>query len=176
MSNKVILCDWRGEPDDCSEPAVGWLERAGLREIPVCQAHSEGKELKPFVEPCVFCRIAERVSIGDLPSNLVKPQPRHPMWVALYDIHPQAPTHIIVFPRTHEDRLTGAYPSGELKESFGSGALLSVVMEVAHGLGIFDYRVVINNGPGAGQQIMHLHAHLLAGWNKAPELAPGEHS
>jgi histidine triad (HIT) family protein len=79
--------------------------------------------------------------------------------VAFRDIHPQAPTHILVVPRkeirlhseiTHDDK-------GLI------GHLNWVVGEVARKEGLEHYRVVVNNGEGAGQTVPHLHLHLLGG-------------
>ena len=116
---------------------------------------------------CVFCDIAS----GKIGAKVAVDRP---IWLAVHDINPQAPTHIVVFPKAHEDRLAGEYPEGGLKTAWHAQTLLSVVTDVAEGLGIKDYRVVINNGPGAGQQVMHLHAHILAGWKEGevPGLVP----
>jgi histidine triad (HIT) family protein len=81
--------------------------------------------------------------------------------IAFRDINPQAPVHILVIPRDHYATLA------EL--AAGDGELLADVVAHAHEVavaeGIADggYRVVFNTGPGAGQTVPHVHAHVLGG-------------
>ena len=79
--------------------------------------------------------------------------------VALRDIAPKAPTHLLVVPERHVESLAGAaeYTAEEAK------AMLDFIAETAHAEGLEDYRVVANVGPGAGQTIYHLHWHILGG-------------
>ncbi|QSR88879.1 histidine triad nucleotide-binding protein [Methylacidiphilum caldifontis] len=81
--------------------------------------------------------------------------------VAFRDIHPVAKIHILIVPRKEIPRL------GEATQADTSllGHLLLVVNKIARQLGIFDsgYRIIINNGPDAGESIAHLHLHLLGG-------------
>lgn len=79
--------------------------------------------------------------------------------VAFRDIHPQAPTHILVIPkkeiRTHADI------TAEDVERMGRLHLAAV--QIAQNEGLTDYRLVINCGEGSGQTVPHLHVHLLGG-------------
>jgi len=79
--------------------------------------------------------------------------------VAFRDIHPQAPTHVLVIPREPIAKVADA---GEQHADL-LGHLLLVAGRVAASEGLEDYRLVVNNGAGAGQSVFHLHAHVLGG-------------
>jgi histidine triad (HIT) family protein len=82
-------------------------------------------------------------------------------FIAIRDIYPKAPVHILVIPRRHIDWLNDI---GEAENGFCRG-MLEFVVAVADKLGVKDtgYRVINNVGSGGGQVIFHLHWHLLAG-------------
>ncbi len=75
------------------------------------------------------------------------------------DIQPQAPTHILVIPRKPIVNVSEM----EAADRELLGHLLWVAAEVARQEGLEDYRLVTNNGEGAGQSVFHLHVHLLGG-------------
>lgn len=104
---------------------------------------------------CVFCKIVERT----IPSPLVY-EDEHV--VAFRDLHPQAPTHILVVPRRHIQDLSELAQLGDA--ALGT-ALLSATAKVAATAGIADsgFRVVANTGENAGQSVAHLHLHVLGG-------------
>ncbi|UCE86733.1 MAG: histidine triad nucleotide-binding protein [Deltaproteobacteria bacterium] len=79
--------------------------------------------------------------------------------VAFRDLHPQAPTHVLVIPRKPIPRLSDA---SEDDESL-LGHLLLVANKVAKHEGLSDYRIIVNSGEGAGQTVFHLHLHVLGG-------------
>jgi histidine triad (HIT) family protein len=98
---------------------------------------------------CLFCRLVaegDHVHAGD-------------GFVAVRDIAPKAPTHLLVLPARHVDtfRDVGAFPAEEAKR------MLEFVAETAKNAGLEDYRVIVNVGPSAGQSIFHLHWHVLGG-------------
>ena len=101
---------------------------------------------------CLFCRIAA----GEIPSKKVYADDRV---YAFHDIAPKAPTHVLVVPRKHIARLadTGA----EDREIVGE--VVARAAAIARDLGLEHYRLVVNNGEGAGQTVFHLHMHLLGG-------------
>lgn len=101
---------------------------------------------------CVFCKIVA----GELPAERVH---ELPSWLAIRDTNPQAPVHVLVFPKEHVQRYTERFQSGCCGEY-----LPRVLEDVAKTLGLKDYRLIINNGPGAGQDVPHLHVHILGGW------------
>lgn len=102
------------------------------------------------MENCIFCKIANK----EIPTNLVY---ENDCTVAFSDLNPQAPTHVLVIPKRHYASLN------ELEDEKMMSALLKAVKEVTKKLGIADYRIVINTGKGAGQEVFHIHLHILAG-------------
>ncbi|MCS7220477.1 MAG: histidine triad nucleotide-binding protein [Anaerolineae bacterium] len=103
---------------------------------------------------CVFCRIVRR----EAPADIVYQDEEV---VAFRDINPQAPVHVLIVPRRHIPAITAlGAEDGTL-----AGRLMLVARELAEREGIArsGYRLVINNGPQAGQSIDHLHVHLLGG-------------
>jgi histidine triad (HIT) family protein len=99
---------------------------------------------------CLFCRIAA----GELNTEFLYADDRV---VAFRDIQPQAPVHVLLIPRSHTDALAASQDEAIL------GHLLGAARVTAAKLGLSDYRLVINNGPTAGQSVFHLHLHLLGG-------------
>ena len=80
-------------------------------------------------------------------------------FVAIDDINPQAPVHILVLPERHVDtfRDVGRFDPDETKR------MLEFVADTANKAGLTDDRVVVNVGPGGGQTVFHLHWHILGG-------------
>jgi histidine triad (HIT) family protein len=80
-------------------------------------------------------------------------------FVAVRDIAPKAPVHLLVLPERHVDtfREIEDFPAGEAK------AMLEFVAATAREAGLEDYRVVVNVGAGGGQTVFHLHWHVLGG-------------
>lgn len=109
---------------------------------------------------CLFCRIAT----GELPATVVQKSDRY---LAFRDIHPQAPTHLLVIPREHVRSLN------EAKDGDLLGGLLLFAREVAQaeGIGNQGYRVVLNTNGDGGQTVFHIHAHVLGG--RAMHWPPG---
>jgi histidine triad (HIT) family protein len=97
-----------------------------------------------------------RIARGEAAASIVYQDERA---VAFRDVNPQAPTHLLVIPRQPIEKLADALP--EHAELLGH--LLLVANRVATAAGLRDYRVVVNNGPGAGQSVFHLHVHVLGG-------------
>lgn len=105
-------------------------------------------------KPCIFCQIAS----GEAPAQILRFTPEV---VAFRDLHPQAPTHVLVIPRKHISSLA----SLEDQDAGLVGKVLTVARDLARELGIerTGYRMVINHGPHGGQSVFHLHLHLLGG-------------
>jgi histidine triad (HIT) family protein len=80
-------------------------------------------------------------------------------FAAIADINPRADTHLLVIPERHVEtfREIGEFPAEEALR------MLEFVAGTAREVGLEDYRVVVNVGPGAGQTVFHLHWHLLGG-------------
>jgi histidine triad (HIT) family protein len=81
--------------------------------------------------------------------------------LAFRDIHPKAPTHVLIVPKKNLARVSDATPEDELL----LGHLLLQAAAVARQLGLNQsgYRLVINNGRDAGESVPHLHCHILGG-------------
>jgi len=79
--------------------------------------------------------------------------------LAFRDISPQAPSHLLVIPRQPIARLSEAADADEAL----LGHLLLVARKVAAQEGLSDFRVVVNDGAGAGQSVFHLHLHVIGG-------------
>lgn len=80
--------------------------------------------------------------------------------VAVRDVNPQAPVHVLVIPKKPIAQMSGATPEDEPL----LGRLLLAADKVARQLGVGSaYRLVVNNGARAGQSVFHLHVHMLAG-------------
>lgn len=111
-------------------------------------------------DACIFCRIVG----GTIPATLVASSEHA---IAFRDLHPQAPSHLLVIPRRHVASLAEATDAAEL------GALLLLAAEVARSEGLADtgYRVVANTGNDGGQTVHHLHLHVLGG--RAMHWPPG---
>jgi histidine triad (HIT) family protein len=89
--------------------------------------------------------------------------------LAFHDIKPQAPTHVLIIPKKPIPRLGEASPDDHKV----LGHLLLKAAEVAKQLGLAQsgYRLVLNNGPDAGEAVPHLHCHILGG--RKMEWPPG---
>lgn len=100
----------------------------------------------------------ERIAAGEIPAEVVR---KDDDVLAIRDINPQAPVHILVVPRKPIPRIGLA---GE-DDAELLGKLLLAAREIAREEGIEEsgYRLVINNGPHAGESVPHLHVHLLGG-------------
>jgi histidine triad (HIT) family protein len=106
------------------------------------------------MDECIFCRIAS----GAIPSDLVLEDGD---FLAFRDIHPKAAQHVLVVSREHIVSLNDLdrWPEGM------SHALLRFIVRVAQELGIAEsgYRALTNVGPDGGQEVQHLHFHVLGG-------------
>lgn len=105
-------------------------------------------------EECLFCKIFAK----EIPAHEVF---RDEQTVAFDDIRPVAPTHVLVIPRVHIPSVHELTPENEGVVS----RLIGVANRIADERGIArdGYRLVLNNGPQAGQTVYHLHLHLVGG-------------
>jgi histidine triad (HIT) family protein len=104
-------------------------------------------------DDCIFCKIVRK----EIPAKEVL---RNEHVVAFHDLTPQAPVHVLVIPTQHAEHLSEFAARGN---AAAADALLAAAAEIGKSLGPGGYRVVINEGPDAGQSVFHLHAHVLAG-------------
>ncbi len=101
---------------------------------------------------CLFCRILKK----EIPS---KPVFEDETTYAFHDIHPQAPTHILVISKKHVAGVAELQPEDEGL----AGRLILRARQIAEDLHLKSYRLVFNSGPEAGQSVFHIHLHLLGG-------------
>ncbi len=101
---------------------------------------------------CIFCKMVA----GEIQPEVVY-EDAHTL--AFRDLHPQAPTHLLVIPKVHVATLN------DLDDLSLSGNLLSAVRVVAQQAGLAEsgYRTVINCNRDGGQEVYHLHVHVLGG-------------
>ena len=105
------------------------------------------------MQDCIFCKIVR----GEIPSRKVYEDDEI---LAFHDINPAAPVHHLVIPKLHIDSLITAGPEHEAL----LGKLVSLAPRLAKEQGCDNgFRVVINNGPDGGQEVYHLHIHILGG-------------
>lgn len=110
---------------------------------------------------CLFCRIVA----GEIPSTKVY---EDDLVLAFRDIAPQAPTHILVIPKTHIPSVDGI----TAENSAVVAHIFEVIPQIAKAEGLENgYRVVSNCGADAGQTVPHLHFHILGGKALALEMA-----
>lgn len=97
---------------------------------------------------CIFCKIIN----GEFGTEFVL---ENEYAVVFKDINPKAPVHLLVVPRLHVESLN------ELNDEALLGKLMMTVKEAAKKVGLKSYRTQINTGKEAGQEVFHLHIHVL---------------
>ena len=100
---------------------------------------------------CIFCKIVK----GEIPNNTVH---ENEEFLAFHDLYPKAPIHVLVIPKQHVENFQTVQPEMMAK-------MTPFIQEVARKLGVDEsgYRLITNNGSDGGQEIFHLHFHLLGG-------------
>lgn len=104
-----------------------------------------------MAEDCIFCRIIK----GEIPSNKVYEDDK---MIAIHDVAPAAPVHVLLLPKEHIENVTTADPEMV-------AYMLGKVKTIAEQTGIAEkgFRVVINTGEEGGQTVNHLHIHVIGG-------------
>jgi histidine triad (HIT) family protein len=113
-------------------------------------------------EDCLFCRIVA----GEIPATVVYETDRT---LAFRDIGPKAPVHVIVIPKDHHPDVAAL---GEADPGL-AGEVLATVAAVAKAEGLLadGFRVIVNTGGYGGQEVFHVHAHVVGGAPLGPMLA-----
>jgi histidine triad (HIT) family protein len=107
---------------------------------------------------CIFCKIAR----GDIPSRKVYEDEE---LFAFHDINPVAPVHFLMIPKQHLVSLAEADDS----HAALLGRMLTLAPKLAKEQGLDNgFRTVINTGKGGGQEVFHLHIHIIGGGNIPP--------
>lgn len=104
---------------------------------------------------CIFCKILD----GELPAKIIYSDD---LVIAFDDIYPKAPQHKLIIPRKHINTLNDVAPEDYPLLSH----MLVVAKQLASDLGIAEsgYRVMFNCNRDGGQEVYHLHLHLIGGW------------
>ena len=109
---------------------------------------------------CLFCKIVA----GTIPARKVFEDDE---LIAFHDIKPWAPVHVLVIPKTHIATLSDVGPEHEAL----LGRMLGLAPRLMRELGVLNgFRTVLNTGPDGGQEVYHLHMHVMGGprpWARA---------
>jgi histidine triad (HIT) family protein len=113
-------------------------------------------------ESCLFCRI----SAGEIPATIVH---ETDTVLAFRNIRPEAPVHVLVIPRAHHENVAALAEA----DPGLAGEVLAAAAAVAKADGLRDsgFRLIFNTGGHAGQEVFHVHAHVLGGAPLGPMLA-----
>ena len=118
-------------------------------------------EVKNYDAECLFCNIIQ----GGIPSTKVY---EDDLCFAFRDIAPQAPTHILVIPKTHIASANEITPENAALAAH----ILTVIPKIAAAEGLTGgYRIISNVGGDAGQSVHHLHFHILGGNRLSDQMA-----
>jgi histidine triad (HIT) family protein len=99
----------------------------------------------------------EKIINREIPADIVY---EDEISLAFKDINPQAPTHILIIPKKPIEKLSDA----KIEDQALLGHLMLVAGKIAEQLNLDNtFRIIINNGAGAGQSVFHLHLHLMSG-------------
>lgn len=106
------------------------------------------------MEECIFCKIINK----QIPSDIIYEDEQI---IAFNDIHPVAPIHILIIPKKHIPSLVEI----EKEDEKLIGNIYGIINKIAEAKNIKEkgYRVIVNCGKDGGQEVQHLHFHLLAG-------------
>ncbi len=103
---------------------------------------------------CLFCKIAA----GEIPAQIIF---QDDTLLAFRDIHPQAPTHVLVIPKRHIETLNHT----DAEDALILGQMMMTAKRIAkeEGLSETGYRLVLNVNDDGGQTVYHIHLHLIGG-------------
>ena len=103
------------------------------------------------MENCIFCKIADK----QIPSSIVYDDDE---MLCFKDINPAAPVHLLLIPKVHFDSLAHAQPEHEAL----LGKMMMRVPQIARQSGLTNgFKTQINTGKGGGQEVFHLHIHIM---------------
>jgi histidine triad (HIT) family protein len=103
--------------------------------------------------------IFEKIAAREIPAEIVHETDE---FMAIRDVRPQAPVHVLIVPKRRITRIAEANPASDAELL---GKMLCASREIAEKCGVAEsgYRLVLNNGRDAGESVPHLHIHLLGG-------------
>ena len=113
---------------------------------------------------CIFCNIVK----GEIPSRKAYEDDDI---LAFHDIHPAAPVHVLIIPKRHIATLADAGPGDEAL----LGKMLALTGRIAREQGSLEgYRTIVNTGRTGGQDVYHLHVHVIGGPRPLPRMIAKE--
>ena len=101
---------------------------------------------------CLFCKMVQK----EIKAKIAYEDDQV---LAIHDINPQAPVHLLIFPKQHLDRVATMKDA----DAVMVGQLIYRAKQIADQNGWKYYRLVLNDGEESGQSIFHIHLHLLTG-------------
>ncbi|MCL1944724.1 MAG: HIT domain-containing protein [Firmicutes bacterium] len=104
------------------------------------------------VDNCIFCKIIK----GEIPATLLY---QDGDFAIIKDLHPRAPLHYLAIPKSHFVTMEDA----DYYQSQIVGRMLKKISTIKEQLDLVDYRLIVNQGKGAGQSVWHYHVHILGG-------------
>jgi len=107
---------------------------------------------------CIFCKIVS----GTIPSKKIYEDEDV---IAFNDINPSAKVHFLIVPKSHIDSLVTC----ELQDQALLGKMLLLAPKLAKEQGLAGFKTLINTGVEGGQEVFHIHLHVLGGGNKLPK-------
>ncbi|MHB1301261.1 MAG: histidine triad nucleotide-binding protein [Burkholderiales bacterium] len=112
------------------------------------------------MENCIFCRIIR----GEIPGRRLYEDEDV---IAIHDIHPVAPVHFMLIPKEHIESMAHV---GE-KHRDVMGKIMVLAPKLAREEGLADgFRTIVNTGRIGGQEVMHLHLHVIGGKDRLPPM------
>jgi histidine triad (HIT) family protein len=115
------------------------------------------------MKDCVFCKIARK----EIPSDIVY---ENEDVIAFRDAHPIAPVHVLVIPKKHIASITDITD----KDTLLMGKLIAAAKKIAEDLKIseYGYKLLFRVGEHGGQEVKHIHLHLLGGARLSEDIRP----
>lgn len=110
-----------------------------------------------MAEDCLFCKIVN----GEIPSEFLYEDDE---FVVFRDINPHAPVHLLIVPKKHIRSINDLEEQDSVL--VGKSFSLAKQMATAQGVNESGYKLLFNVEKGGGQEIFHIHLHLLGGWEK----------
>ncbi len=113
-----------------------------------------------MVDDCIFCRIVRK----EIPASIIHEDEDT---VAFLDIHPVAPIHFLLIPKLHIDALSDI----DSRHQALMGKMMCLIPKLAIAQGCKDgFRTIINTGRIGGQEVAHLHIHIISGDSRLPTM------
>ena len=106
------------------------------------------------MQDCIFCKIINK----EIPSEIIYEDDEI---ISFKDINPAAPVHVLVIPKKHIEKLTDLTEDDELL----IGKIYIAINKVAKKVGVYEdgFRIIANCGKNGGQEVNHIHFHILGG-------------